>query len=267
MENFRRIIEHNREWSAAMKAADPEYFQKRAQRQEPQFLYIGCADSRVPAEVATGAAPGELFVHRNIANLVLPSDLNAMSVLQYAVEVLDVKHVIVTGHYNCGGVKAAMGDQSYGLVDHWLGSIRNVVRWNKAELDAIEDEQARFDRVVELNVLEQIYHLSETPCIQHAWMKGRRPLLHGLVYDIHEGILREVATGIDSQEAADRLADLRQSGVPSGPPPVARRAGDTRSPSPSTPMLASDELAESIAARVAERLARVGVGGNGRAPR
>lgn len=220
MESFRRIIEHNRAWAAAMTADDPEYFAKRALRQEPQFLYIGCADSRVPAEVATGAAPGELFVHRNIANVVLPSDLNAMSVLQYAVDVLDVQHVIVTGHYGCGGVKAAMGSQSYGLVDHWLGPIRNVVRWNRAELDAITDEQARFDRVVELNVLEQIYHLSETPVIQRAWEKGRRPLLHGLVYDIHSGLLREIAPGVDSPEAADRLAERRLSGVPAGPPPT-----------------------------------------------
>jgi carbonic anhydrase len=255
MEEFRRLIDHNRQWAADLKATDPDYFSSRAHRQAPQFLYIGCSDSRVPAEVATGAGPGELFVHRNIANVVLPSDLSAMSVLQYAVEVLDVKHVIVTGHYGCGGVGAAMGTQSYGLVDHWLGPIRNVVRWNKPELDAIADEQARFDRVVELNVLEQIYHLSETPVIQQAWSKGRRPLLHGLVYDLREGLLREIATGIDSQEAADQLADRRLSGVPAGPPPMARRSGDgTSTPSVRTPMLASDELADSIAARVAERL-------------
>ncbi len=229
MDEFHRLIEHNRRWVADNTAADPEYFAKHADRQAPQFLYIGCSDSRVPAEVATGAGPGELFVHRNIANLVLPSDLNAMSVLQYAVEVLDVKHIIVTGHYGCGGVKAAMGDHSYGLVDHWLGSIRNVVRWNKPELEAVSDERARFDRVVELNVLEQIYHLSETPCIQHAWEKGRRPLLHGLVYDIHTGLLRELATGIDSEEAADRLAERRLSGVPAGPPPMGagRASGST----------------------------------------
>jgi carbonic anhydrase len=272
MENFRRIIEHNREWAAAMKAADPDYFEKRAQRQEPLFLYIGCADSRVPANVVTGTEPGELFVHRNIANLVLPGDLSSMSVLQYAVEVLDVKHVIVTGHYGCGGVKAAMGTTSYGLVDHWLQPIRNVVRWNKAELDAIPDEKARFDRVVELNVLEQIYHLSETPVIQQAWAKGRRPLLHGLVYDIHVGLLREVATAIDSQEAADQLAERRLSGVPAGPPPIPGGGGHQVGLAPSSaPVLASDELADSIAARVAARLATIGAeaarGGNGQGRR
>jgi carbonic anhydrase len=258
MESFRRMIEHNREWAAAMKLADPEFFEKHTARQTPDILYIGCADSRVPAEVATGAGPGDLFVHRNIANLVLPSDLSAMSVLQYAVEVLDVKHVIVTGHYGCGGVRAAMGTQSYGLVDHWLGPIRNVVRWNRPELDAIADDQARFDRVVELNVLEQIYHLSETPVIQQAWAKGPRPLLHGLVYDLHEGLLREIAIGIDSQEAADRLAERRLSGVPAGPPPMQGTRSVAPPPS-SAPVLASDELADSIAERVAERLARLGV--------
>jgi carbonic anhydrase len=248
MENFRRIIEHNREWATRMKASDPEYFTRRAERQTPQILYIGCADSRVPAETATGAGPGEIFVHRNIANVVLPSDLSAMSVLQYAVEVLDVKHVIVTGHYGCGPVRAAMGERTGGLVDHWLGPIRNVVRWNRHELDAIADDEARFDRVVELNVLEQLYHLSETPIIQEAWAKGRRPLLHGLVYDIRDGLLREIATEIDSPEAAERLAERRLSGVAAGPPPF--HAAPT----------VSDTLADSIAARVAERLATMGDG-------
>ncbi|BAH39387.1 MAG TPA: carbonic anhydrase [Gemmatimonas aurantiaca] len=249
MDNFRKIIQNNREWAAAVVAADPDYFARHAKKQEPLFLYIGCSDSRVPANVVTGTVPGDLFVHRNIANLVVPSDLNAMSVLQYAVEVLDVKHIIVTGHYGCGGVKAAMSTEQHGLVDHWLQPIRNVVRWNRPELDAIIDDQARFDRVVELNVLEQLYHLSETPVIQNAWAKGRRPLLHGLVYDLNIGILKEVATSIDSQEAADLLAARRLSGVPAGPPPMTRNA---------TPPLSSDDLADSIAHRVAERLAAAG---------
>jgi len=147
-----------------------------------------------------------------------------------------------------------MGNQSYGLVDLWLQPIRNVVRWNRPELDQIEDEQARFDRVVELNVLEQLYHLSETPVIQNAWAKGKRPLLHGLVYDIHEGLLREIATGIDSQEAADGLAQRRQSGVPAGPPPVMGRLAQ--------PLLAGDELADQIAKRVMDRMAVIGAAGS-----
>ena len=241
MQEYQRIIDNNRRWAAEATAADPNYFAAMANGQQPLFLYIGCADSRVPAEVMTGLGPGELFVHRNIANVVLPSDLSAMSVLQYAVDVLDVKHVLVTGHYGCGGVKAAMGTHAYGLVDHWLGPIRNVVRWNRAELDAIEDEQARFDRVVELNVLEQIYHLSETPVIQQAWGRGRRPLVHGLVYDVREGLLREVATNIGSQEDADRMGIKRLAGAP---PAVAHP----------TLVPAEDALADQIAARVAERL-------------
>lgn len=213
-----------------MKASDPDFFSESAQRQEPLFLYIGCSDSRVPANSITGTKPGELFVHRNIANLVMPSDINAMSVLQYAVEVLDVKHVIVTGHYGCGGVKAAMSGRQHGLVNHWLGPIRNVLRWNKEEL----------------NVLEQLYQLSETPIIQQAWARGRRPLLHGLVYSLKDGILHEVATGIDSQDAADHLADRRLSGVAAGPPPIGRVAA---------PILAGDALADEIANRVIARMA------------
>ena len=245
MEEYRRIIEGNRAWSARVMAENPAFFSETAQRQEPLFLYIGCADSRVPANSVTGTKPGELFVHRNIANLVMPSDINAMSVLQYAVEVLDVKHILVTGHYGCGGVKAAMSGQQHGLVDHWLGPIRNVLRWNAQELNAITDPQARFDRLVELNVLEQLYHLSETPIIQQAWARGRRPLLHGLVYDLKDGLLHEIATGIDSQDAADHLADRRLSGVPAGPPPIGRVAA---------PILAGEGLADDIADRVLARL-------------
>ena len=214
MDELERLIQNNRRWAAEATAADPNFFAAMADGQRPTFLYIGCADSRVPAEIVTGLGPGELFVHRNIANVVLPSDLSAMSVLQYAVDVLDVKHVIVTGHSGCGGVKAAMGTHAYGLVDHWLGPIRDVMRWNRAELDAIADEQARFDRLVELNVLEQIYHLSETPVIRQAWGRGRRPLVHGLVYDLREGLLREIATNVGSQEDADRLGIKRLAGPP-----------------------------------------------------
>jgi carbonic anhydrase len=250
MEEFRRIIAGNRAWSARVMAENPAFFSESAQRQEPLFLYIGCADSRVPANSITGTKPGELFVHRNIANLVMPSDINAMSVLQYAVEVLDVKHILVTGHYGCGGVKAAMSGQQHGLVDHWLGPIRNVLRWNAQELNAIADQQARFDRLVELNVLEQLYHLSETPIIQQAWARGRRPLLHGLVYGLNDGLLHELATGIDSQDAADHLAERRLSGVPAGPPPVGRMAG---------PILAGEGLADEIADRVFERLNEVSI--------
>lgn len=221
MQEYQRLIDNNRRWAAEAVANDPTYFSAMAEGQQPQFLYIGCSDSRVPAEVATGVGPGELFVHRNIANVVLPSDLSAMSVLQFAIDVLDVKHILLTGHYGCGGVKAAMGTQSYGLVDNWLSPIRNVVRWNQKELESITDDQARFDRVVELNVLEQLYHLSEAPVIQHAWARGRRPLLHGLVYDLRDGHLREIARNIGSQEDADQLGARRQWHLPAGAPSLA----------------------------------------------
>ncbi|MBC8088287.1 MAG: carbonic anhydrase [Phycisphaerae bacterium] len=206
MKHFERILKNNKQWAALMKADDPDYFTRRSAHQEPHFLFIGCSDSRVPTELLTGVAPGELFSHRNIANQVFPSDLNLLSVLQYAVDVLDVEHVIVCGHYSCGGVKAAMGSASYGVVDHWLSNIRNVVRWNQDELDAIEDEDARFRRLVELNAIEQVYQLSRSPIVQRSWARGRRPMLHGLVYDLHDGLLRTLVSGIDGADKAHELA-------------------------------------------------------------
>lgn len=185
-----------------MKADDPDYFARRSAHQEPHFLFIGCSDSRVPTELLTGVAPGELFSHRNIANQVFPSDLNLLSVMQYAVDVLDVEHVVVCGHYNCGGVKAALGSASYGVVDHWLSNIRNVARWNQEELNDIPNEDMRLRRLVELNAIEQVYQLSRSPIIQRSWERGRRPVLHGLVYDLHDGLLRTLVTGIDGLDKA-----------------------------------------------------------------
>jgi len=212
MEHFRRILANNRQWAARMKADDPTYFARRSAHQEPHFLFIGCSDSRVPTELLTGVAPGELFSHRNIANQVFPTDLNLLSVMQYAVDVLDVEHVVVCGHYNCGGVKAALGTASYGVVDHWLSNIRNVVRWNQDELDAIPDEDARLRRLVELNAIEQVYQLSRSPIIQRSWQRGRRPMLHGLVYDLHDGLLRTLVSGIDGPEKARELPHSANDG-------------------------------------------------------
>lgn len=205
MEHFTRILRNNRQWAALMKADDPEYFARRSAHQEPHFLFIGCSDSRVPTEMLTGVAPGELFSHRNIANQVFPTDLNLLSVMQYAIDVLDVEHVVVCGHYNCGGVKAALGSASYGVVDHWLSNIRNVARWNHDELNSIPNEDARLRRLVELNAIEQVYQLSRSPIVQRAWERGRRPMLHGLVYDLHDGLLRTLVSGIDSLEKAQAL--------------------------------------------------------------
>jgi len=205
MRDIERLLDNNRRWVEQMTANDPEYFSKMAERQEPHYLFIGCSDSRVSTNAITGTAPGEMFVHRNIANQVFRSDINLLSVLQYAVEILDVKHLIVCGHYNCGGIKAAMGTADHGLVDNWLGTIRDVMRWNAAELNAIEDETKRVNRLVELNVIQQVYNLSRTPCVQQAWNRGPRPLLTGLVYDLREGLLRPLVVGVDSNEKAHEL--------------------------------------------------------------
>lgn len=213
MENLKRLFDNNRKVVEEVTASDPEYFTNRAGKQEPYYLFIGCADSRVPLESLTGSAPGEMFVHRNIANQALNADLNVLSVLQYAIEVLDVKHVIVCGHYQCGGVKAAMGDQSFGLVDYWLAGVRDTVRRHDVELRAIASPQERFKRVVELNVLRQVYNLSRTPVVQNAWKRGRRPLLHGVVYDLQDGLLRPLALEVDGPDKAQAIFEGRRESI------------------------------------------------------
>jgi carbonic anhydrase len=213
MENLQKLFANNKALVEQITQQDPDFFKRRAGKQEPHFLFIGCADSRVPIETLTGVAPGEMFVHRNIANQVVTSDLNLLSVLQYAVEVLDVKHVIVCGHYQCGGVKAAMGDQSYGLVDHWLAGIRDQVQRHQSELEGYAEEGARFNRVVELNVLRQVYNLSRTPIVQGAWKRGRRPMLHGMVYDIHDGLLKSVVLQVDGLDKVKALLEADRRGV------------------------------------------------------
>ncbi len=205
MQNYQRLFANNRAWAKSVRESDPTYFERRAAGQEPHFFFIGCCDSRVPAELLTGAKPGEIFTHRNIANQAHPNDLSMLAALEYAVEFLDVKHVLVCGHYGCGGVKAATLPQGHGVVDHWLHVVRDVYRWNAEELLAIPDDEARIHRLVELNVVEQVFQLSRTPVVQRAWAKGKRPILHGLVYDIHDGMLKEVVTGLDSEEQARLL--------------------------------------------------------------
>jgi carbonic anhydrase len=209
MEHYYRLLENNRKWVQDRLAADPEYFRGRAHGQTPHYLFIGCSDSRVPANEITGTEAGEMFVHRNIANQVVPNDINMLSVLQYAVEVLDVKHVIVCGHYECGGVKAAaQRDVHYGLVDNWLSGIRTIQRLHGRELDAVEDEKARTNRLVELSVIHQVYNLTLTPVVRQAWERGQRPLLHGWVYSLENGLLRELVREVNGPEEADRLLPM-----------------------------------------------------------
>src|SRR5688572_19006657 len=175
MKSIDKLLLQNKAWAADRVRFDPEYFKSRANDQTPEFLWIGCSDSRVPANEITGTQPGDIFVHRNIANMVVHTDMNLLSVLDYAVNILNVEHVIVCGHYGCGGVKAAMDNVQYGLVDNWLRNIKDVYRLHYHELESIQDEERRFDRFVELNVTEQVFEVTKTSIIQNAWTKRKSP--------------------------------------------------------------------------------------------
>ena len=190
--SYKNLLENNKNWVANKLAIDPTYFEKLSNSQNPEYLWIGCSDSRVPANQITGTLPGDIFVHRNIANMVVHSDMNMLSVLSYAVEVLKVKHIIVCGHYGCGGVIAAMENKQFGLIDNWLRHIKDVYRYHHKELDAIEDKTQRARRFVEVNVMEQVHDLGKTSIVQNAW-KNNQPLhVHGWVYDIHDGIIKDL---------------------------------------------------------------------------
>ncbi|MEP6465818.1 MAG: carbonic anhydrase [Parafilimonas sp.] len=193
MEPYEKLLLENKAWAKDMKAKDPLYFKQLAELQTPEFLWIGCSDSRVPADKITGTQPGEIFVHRNIANLVIHTDVNLLSVLEYAVNYLNVNHVIVCGHYGCGGVKAAMTNHDYKQVlNMWLRSIKDVYHLYEDELNNIEDEEKRADRLVELNVQEQVQKLAKTSIIQRAWKNNNRPVLHGWVYGLKDGIIKSL---------------------------------------------------------------------------
>lgn len=194
MESYKKLLLANKAWVQDKLSADARFFERQSTYQRPEFMWIGCSDSRVPAEEITGAQPGELFVHRNVANLVVHTDFNMLSVLQYAVEVLEVKHVIVCGHYDCGGVKNAMTRHDLGLINKWLRYIKDVYRLHRREIDSIEAPQARLDRMVEINVIEQVNNLAETSIVQKAWKNHGRPVLHGWIYDLRTGNLKEQAT-------------------------------------------------------------------------
>lgn len=194
MKAYEILLQDNKRWATRMLEQDPEFFDRLAHVQTPQFLWIGCSDSRVPANEITGTQPGEIFVHRNVANLVINTDVNLLSVLDYAVNHLKVKHVIVCGHYGCGGVKASITNHDFQpLLNMWLRNIKDVIRLHRPELDAIQDEELKADRLVELNVQEQVFNLAKTSIIQRAWKHEQRPHLHGWVYGLKDGLIKPVS--------------------------------------------------------------------------
>ncbi|MES2762741.1 MAG: carbonate dehydratase [Bacteroidota bacterium] len=196
---YQKLIDGNRRFAMEKTFDDPEYFKKLSLGQKPDYLWIGCSDSRVPANEVTNTESGEMFVHRNIANLVVHTDMNLMSVLEYAVTVLGVKHIIVCGHYGCGGVRAAMGNGSYGLVDNWLRNIKDVYQKHLIELESILDEDKRIDRLTELNVIEQVQHLAKTKIVQSAWAQGKQLAIHGWVYGLNSGLITELKAVYDEK--------------------------------------------------------------------
>ena len=209
MEKFyNELLENNKKWVVNMLNKDPQFFERLSHGQQPPILWIGCADSRVPANEIIGALPGEVFVHRNIANMVVHTDMNMLSVLDYAINVLKVSHVIVCGHYGCGGVQAAMTNKHIGLIDNWIRHIKDVYRFHQDELNAIEDEKTRFDRFVELNVKEQVLDLAKTSIIQNAWRQKQNIHVHGWVYGIHDGIIKDLMVSIKNNETLSQVYQL-----------------------------------------------------------
>jgi carbonic anhydrase len=205
---YKKILDNNKEWVETNLAKDPNYFKDLSNGQNPPLLWIGCSDSRVPANEITGTRSGEVFVHRNIANLVVHTDINMLSVLDYAVNALKVKHVLVCGHYGCGGVKAAMENQSIGIIDNWIRNIKDVYRVNKVELNNIKSEDEKFNRLVELNVKEQVFNLAKTSIVQNAWNKGQELHLHGWVYGLNSGYVTDLNVNFSSNIELDSMFKL-----------------------------------------------------------
>jgi carbonic anhydrase len=192
MQSFERLLLENKAWAHETLMDDPDFFIRLAKSQTPEFLWIGCSDSRVPANKITGTNPGELFVHRNIANLVVENDINLLSVLDYAVTHLKVKHIIVCGHYGCGGIKAAMGDESYGILDNWLVNIKKTYAAHRKEIDLLNDKENKANLLSEYSVKQQVINISKTATIKNAWEKGNLPQIHGWVYDLKDGLLKQI---------------------------------------------------------------------------
>jgi carbonic anhydrase len=201
MPTIKALVENNRAWAASMTAEDPTFFEKLSQQQTPGYLWIGCADSRVPSTQLTGLMPGEMFVHRNIANMVIHADLNCLSVIQYAVEVLKVEHIIVCGHYSCGGVEAALRDSQYGLIDNWLRHVQDVHNKHRELIESSGEFPAQSARLCELNVIEQAVNVAQTTILRQAWERGQKITVNGLIYGLKDGLLKDLGLRIDSTES------------------------------------------------------------------
>lgn len=210
-EFYKKILDNNKKWVESQLALDNDYFKDLAKGQQPPLLWIGCSDSRVPANEIIGAKPGEVFVHRNIANMVIHSDMNMLSVLDYAVNVLKVKHIIVCGHYGCGGVKAAMGNQSIGLIDNWIRHIKDVYRLHEDYLNSFENEDDRFNKFVEINAQEQVFDLAKTSIVQSAWRSGQDLTLHGWTYGLNSGYVTDLGVNMSSNNELDEVYRLKFS--------------------------------------------------------
>jgi carbonic anhydrase len=212
MKEIEAVINQNREWSAKMTETEPDYFRRLAEQQAPDFLWIGCSDSRVPANQIVGMLPGELFVHRNVANLVYPSDLNCLSVIEYAVDVLQVRHIIVCGHYGCGGIRAALDNQVHGLIDNWLTRIKDIYVRNSKEIDGLDNEEKRVNRMCELNVIDQVKSVTHTTIVQEAWARGRELAVHGWVYGLEDGLVKDLGVCVESSSQVQPLFRFLNAG-------------------------------------------------------
>ena len=210
MRLLKHLFEQNKEWAGKIKESDPGFFTKLSKQQNPEYLWIGCSDSRVSANVIVDMLPGEIFVHRNIANLVIHTDLNCLSVLQYAVEVLAVKHIIVCGHYNCGGIRAAMDNKEHGLIDNWLRNTKELYWYHQIEIDALQTEEDKVNLLCEINVAEQVANICRTTIVQSAWKSGQELAVHGWIYGIEDGVLKDLNASVTNLDEIPRTRRVKQ---------------------------------------------------------
>lgn len=209
MRILNNLFENNKKWAQTVKKSDPDFFLDLSKQQNPEYLWIGCSDSRVPANEIVDLSPGEIFVHRNIANLVIHTDLNCLSVIQYAVEVLKVKHIIVCGHYGCGGVQAATDNQDHGLIDNWLRHIKDIYRYHRDKIEALQDEKEKNNLLCELNVIEQVANVCHTTIVQNAWNSGKELAVHGWIYSIEDGILKDLNICITNPDEISQIHRIK----------------------------------------------------------